>query len=70
MWPDVFPLSPVIDGLYDFVDNIFSSEPTSMPSLVAIGLVEVKIKRFPFLTLSPDHMIKGLHDFVAGGPSS
>lgn len=33
----------VINGLLDFVDNLFSSEATSVSSLVAIGLVEVEI---------------------------
>ena len=33
----------VINGLCNFVDNIFSSETTSLSSVVAIGLVEMEI---------------------------
>ena len=32
-----------INGLRNFVDNIFSSKATFLSSLVAIGLVEVEI---------------------------
>ena len=60
----------VINGLYDFVDNIFLSEATSLSSLPAIDLVEVEIERFSLVVWSPDHVIKELHDFAGGGPSS
>ena len=33
----------VIHGLCDFVDNIFSSEATSLSSLIEIGLGEMEI---------------------------
>ena len=36
----------VINGLCNFVDNIFSSEATSLSSFVAIGLMEVEIQLF------------------------
>ena len=39
-------MCPPINGLYDFVNNIFLSETTSLSSLPAIDLVEVEIERF------------------------
>ena len=36
----------MINGLYDFVDNIFLSKATSLSSLPAIDVVEVEIQRF------------------------
>ena len=36
----------MINGLYDFVDNIFLSETTSLSSLPAIEAVEVEKQRF------------------------
>ena len=38
----------VTNELCDFVDNIFSSEATSLSSLVVIGLVEVEYNFFHF----------------------
>ena len=62
-------MCPPINGLYDFVNNIFLSETTSLSSLPAIDLVEVEIERFSLVMWSPDHVIKESHDFVGGGPS-
>ena len=36
-------MCPPYNELCDFVDNIFSSEATSLSTLAAIGLVEVEI---------------------------
>ena len=33
----------MVNGLCSFLDNIFSSEATSVSSLVAVGIVEVEI---------------------------
>ena len=52
----------------NFVDNIFSSEATSLSSLVAISLVKMEIKRSSFVTLSPEIASKGSPDFVGAGP--
>ena len=59
----------VIYGLYDFLDNIFSSQATSLSSLVAIGLVEMEIKLFLIVMWSPDHVSKVLCDFIGSGLS-
>ena len=47
-----------MNGLCDFLGNIFLSEANSLVSLVATGLVDVEIiYRFSFVTWSPDHAI-------------
>ena len=58
----------VINRLCDFVDNIFSSEATSLSNLIVIGLVEVKKLLFSFVSWSPYLVIKRSHDFVGGAP--
>ena len=59
----------MINGLYDFVDNIFLSETTSLSSLPAIEAVEVEIQRFSLVVYSRDHVIKESNDFVGEVPS-
>ena len=44
----------MINGLCDFVDNIFSSETTSLSSLVVTGLAEVEIQLFTW----PSHNLR------------
>ena len=46
-----------MNGLCDFLGNIFLSEANSLVNLVATGLVEVEIYRFSLVTWSPDHAI-------------
>ena len=56
----------VTKELCDFLGKIFSSEATSLSSLVAIGLLELEIKYSSFVMWSTGHVTKEAHDFVEG----